>query len=82
MEILHRRCAGLDVHKKSVVTTILVSDEHGRVLKETRSFGNLPNEILKDTSLVIIIQPARVITLGYECLSCIAEFRSIGNDFI
>jgi hypothetical protein len=37
MEILHTRCAGLDLHKKIVVATILVSDEQGQLTKETRS---------------------------------------------
>ncbi len=41
MEILHTHCAGLDVHKKVVVATILVSDEHGQLLKETRSFETM-----------------------------------------
>jgi transposase len=46
MEILHRRCVGLDVHKKGVVATILVSDEHEPVLKETRSFETMTAGLL------------------------------------
>lgn len=46
MEVLHLRCAGLDVHKKSVVATVLVSDEHGQVLKETRSFETMTAGLL------------------------------------
>lgn len=46
MEILHTRCAGLDVHKKVVVATILVSDEHGQLLKETRSFETMTASLL------------------------------------
>jgi len=46
MEILHRRCAGLDVHKKVVVATILVSDEHRQLLKETRSFETMTAGLL------------------------------------
>lgn len=46
MEILHPRCAGLDVHKKVVVVTILVSDEHGRLTKETRSFETMTASLL------------------------------------
>jgi transposase len=46
MEILHRRCAGLDVHKKSVVATVLVSEEGGQVLKETRSFETMTAGLL------------------------------------
>ncbi len=46
MDILHRRCAGLDVHKKVVVATILVSDEPGQLLKETRSFETMTAGLL------------------------------------
>jgi len=46
MEILHTRCAGLDVHKKVVVATILVSDEHGQLTKETRSFETMTASLL------------------------------------
>ncbi len=46
MEILHPRCAGLDVHKKVVVATILVSDEQGRLTKETRSFETMTASLL------------------------------------
>ena len=46
MEILHPRCSGLDVHKKVVVATILVSDEHGLLTKETRSFETMTASLL------------------------------------
>lgn len=46
MEILHMRCAGLDVHKKVVVATILVSDENGQLTKETRSFETVTASLL------------------------------------
>ena len=46
MEILHPRCAGLDVHKKMVVATVLVSDEHGQLPKETRSFETMTASLL------------------------------------
>ena len=46
MEILHPRCAGSDVHKKVVVATILVSDEHGQLTKKTRSFETMTTSLL------------------------------------
>jgi transposase len=46
MEILHPHCAGLDVHKKVVVATILVSDEHGQLTKETRSLETMTASLL------------------------------------
>ena len=38
MEVLHRRCAGLDVHKKTVVACIRIA-EGGKVKREVREFG-------------------------------------------
>ena len=38
MEVLHRRCAGLDVHKKTVVACIRIA-EGGKVQREVREFG-------------------------------------------
>jgi len=46
MEIIHPHCAGLDVHKKVVVATILVSDEHGQLIKETRSLETMTASLL------------------------------------
>lgn len=46
MDIVHLSCAGLDVHKKSVVACVLrVVD--GELIKETRSFGTTTGEILE-----------------------------------
>ena len=41
MEIVHERCAGLDVHKKTVVACV-VTPEH----KEVRTFGTLTRELM------------------------------------
>src|SRR4051812_12468210 len=37
MNLVHLRCAGLDVHKKTVVACVCVVNEGGEVLQETRS---------------------------------------------
>ena len=39
MDVLHPNCAGLDVHKKSVVACVLHAAADGSVRKEIRSFG-------------------------------------------
>ena len=39
MEVLFTHCAGLDVHKKTVVACVLVSDTTGGVRKVTRTFA-------------------------------------------
>ena len=44
MELLHRRCCGLDVHKETVVACLrLVSD--GQVTTEVRTFGDIERNL-------------------------------------
>jgi transposase len=45
MEVLHARCAGLDVHKKSVVACALWSGPGGTVVKKTRTFGAMTADL-------------------------------------
>src|SRR3990172_2146342 len=46
MEIVHTHCAGLDVHKKTVVAAIIVADLQGGLRKETRTFGTMTPDLL------------------------------------
>jgi transposase len=46
MDILHTNCAGLDVHKKTVVATIIVTKERGKPFKATQTFGTMTNDLL------------------------------------
>jgi hypothetical protein len=41
MEIVHTHCAGLDVHKKTVVAAIIIPDGQGGLRKETRTFETM-----------------------------------------
>src|SRR3954462_2667463 len=41
MEVLHERCAGLDVHQETVVCCVLISEPGGRCRKEFRTFGTM-----------------------------------------
>lgn len=45
MEVVLARCAGLDVHKKSVVAGVLTSEADGTVARETRTFGTMTDEL-------------------------------------
>lgn len=47
MEVLHTHCAGLDVHKRTVVASLIKPDERGKVHKETRTFGTTTAELLQ-----------------------------------
>lgn len=45
MEVVHTRCAGLDVHKKSVVACVLLSGAAGAVERVTRTFGTMTADL-------------------------------------
>jgi transposase len=46
MDILYRRCAGLDVHKKTVVACVRRIDDRGVPHQEVRTFGTTTEELL------------------------------------
>src|ERR687883_1740731 len=46
MDVLYPRCAGLDVHKKTVLACVLVTPERGAPHKMVRTFGTLADEVL------------------------------------
>jgi hypothetical protein len=45
MDVIHARCAGLDVHKKTVVACVRVT-EPGAVRHEVRTFGTTTSGLL------------------------------------
>jgi transposase len=47
IEALAKRSAGLDVHKKTVVCTLLIENTHGQIEKQTREFGTFRRELNK-----------------------------------
>jgi transposase len=46
MHIMHERCAGLDVHKKTVVACVLTPDGQGGWGQEVRTFGTMTVDLL------------------------------------
>src|SRR5262249_51225954 len=46
MQVLYERGAGLDVHQKSVVVTVLVTAAPGQVAQVTRTFGTMTADLL------------------------------------
>ena len=46
MQVLHERCCGLDLHKKTVVACVMVTDDSGHVRKEFHTFGTLTSDLL------------------------------------
>lgn len=47
MQVVHPRCAGLDVHKKSIVVCVLITLANGSFQKHERSFGTMTPDILE-----------------------------------
>ena len=46
MQVMHERCAGMDVHKKAVVPCVMISLPGGAVEKYTATFGTMTPDIL------------------------------------
>lgn len=46
MQVVYERCAGLDVHKKTVVACRIIPQPQGGWQKEIRTFGTLTDELL------------------------------------
>src|ERR1700730_16071942 len=46
MEVVHARCAGLDVHKKSVYGCVICCEANGEKRQEKRSFRTMTSDLL------------------------------------
>ncbi|GHP00416.1 hypothetical protein KSF_104630 [Reticulibacter mediterranei] len=46
MQVLHQRCAGLDVHKKTVVVCILITLLDGTIQQKSRTFSTMTTDLL------------------------------------
>ena len=44
--MLHTHCAGLDVHKKTVVACLLTPGSNGKPQSETRTFSTMTQDLL------------------------------------
>jgi hypothetical protein len=40
LQVVYRRCCGLDVHQKTVVACVLLTEQEGVVRKQVRTCGN------------------------------------------
>ncbi|HEY7127669.1 MAG TPA: IS110 family transposase [Ktedonobacterales bacterium] len=47
MQLVYERCAGLDLHKKSVVACAITPGEHGQRQKEVRVFSTMTPDLLR-----------------------------------
>ena len=46
MQVIDERCAGIAIHKKTVVVTVLITQANGQVQKFTRTFSTMTVELL------------------------------------
>jgi transposase len=46
MQVVHGRYCGLDIHKKTVVACMLLTNEQGHVQREIRTFGTMTADLL------------------------------------
>jgi transposase len=47
MEIVHERCCGLDVHKRTVVACVLTTRADGSVERQVRTFKTMTSDLLQ-----------------------------------
>jgi hypothetical protein len=47
MDIVYPRCSGLDIHKKSVVACVIVSEMNGQARRTVRTFGTMTADLLE-----------------------------------
>lgn len=46
MQVVHARCCGLDVHKKTVVACVLITAEDGSAQRQVRTFSTMTTDLL------------------------------------
>lgn len=63
MQVIHERCAGLDVHKKSITVCRIIPNGKGGWDKTIRQFGTMTDELL---ALADWLQAASVTTVAME----------------
>jgi transposase len=51
MQVVYARCAGLDVHKKTVSACISVCEGKHTKQQQTRAFGTFTQDLLKASGL-------------------------------
>jgi transposase len=60
MQIVYARCAGLDVHKKTVVVCVRLVGDHGMLTTHTRTFGTTTAELLQLGAWLLSLQVTHV----------------------
>lgn len=80
METLHKRVAGIDVHRMKHVVTTLIEDETGSIGKQTREFGGFKRDLkaLAEWLRALGIQLVIVESTGIYWKSVFAHLENVG----
>ncbi len=75
MQVVYQRCAGLDVHKKTVVACVLTSTATGTTSQEVRTFGTMTRDLEHLAAWLRGAQVEQVAlestgVFGGRCLTC------------
>jgi Transposase len=60
MQVVHARCCGLDVHKKTVIACVLLTHPNGHVEREVRTFGTMTADLLALSDWVSSLQVRQI----------------------
>jgi transposase len=60
MHVIYERCAGLDVHKKTVVACIMTSTARGTAQQEVRAFGTMTRDLEALSAWLVAAQVEQV----------------------
>ena len=61
LETLHKRVAGIDVHRMKHVVTVLIEDEDGNLTRHTREFGGFKRDLKALAAWLVEMRVERVI---------------------
>ena len=61
MQVVHHRCAGLDVHKRTVVACVLTTQPEGAARREVKTFGTMTAELVALSDWLRARQVERVV---------------------
>lgn len=82
MEVIHRRCAGLDIHQGEIAACVRITPETGAARAQGRRFGTMPAQLreLRDWLLGQGVTHAAMEATGVYWLPIYEELEAAGLD--
>ena len=80
LHTLHKRIAGIDVHRMKHVVTVLIEDEAGNLSRQTREFGGFKRDLKALAAWLVELRVERVVveSTGIYWKSVHARLESVG----